>query len=226
MLDWNVSGSQHQRSHCQRGAFVHHPSYPWSATRNSPRTSILPGLHQPLPEWVSWEPRLFADDCLLYREINNQSNAETLQQDLDHLQHLDKTGLMEFAEEKCQILWITKKYKRNTIMRDHAIHGYSLQAAREGKYLEVNLQGKLSFTLHINNNIKTASTTRHFLQRNLQGCSKMSKISATGHLKDRWWNMPWQYGTQLEIRPANKNWKLNRTGVQDSPLVIIDAPAT
>ena len=125
-----------------------------------------------LPEWVSSTLRLFADDCLLYREINNQSDTETLQQDLDNLQHWEKTWLMEFAEEKCQILQITKKYKRNTIMRDYSIHGYSLQAVQEGKYLGVTLQGKLSFTPHINNIVKMATTTRHFLQRNLRGCSK------------------------------------------------------
>ena len=49
---------------------------------------------------------------------------------------------------------------------------FPIQAAQEGKYLDVTLQGKLSFTPHINNNIKMASTTRHFLQRNLRGCSK------------------------------------------------------
>ena len=83
-------------------------------------------------EWASSISRLFADDCLLYGEINNQSDTETLQHDLGNLQHWDKTWLMEFAEMKCQILWITKKYKRNTIMRDYTIHGYSLQTEQEG----------------------------------------------------------------------------------------------
>lgn len=39
-----------------------------------------------LPECVSSEVRMFADDCLLYRCISSQANGDALQQDLVHLQ--------------------------------------------------------------------------------------------------------------------------------------------
>ena len=116
-------------------------------TSGVPRGTVLgPALFMVyinhLLEWASSISRLFADDCLLYGEINNQSDTETLQHDLGNLQHWNKTWLMEFAEKKYQILWITKKYKHNTIMRDYTIHGYSLQIEQEGIYLEVALQGR------------------------------------------------------------------------------------
>ena len=91
VLDWDVSGSAHQRSHCQR-----EPSDIIPATSGVPQGTVLgPALFlvyiNHLLEWASSISRLFADDCLLYGEINNQSDTETLQHDLGNLQHWDKT---------------------------------------------------------------------------------------------------------------------------------------
>ena len=44
-----------------------------------------------LPNQVSSTVRLFADDCLLYRNINTTHDAETLQEDIDKL-HGKRTG--------------------------------------------------------------------------------------------------------------------------------------
>ena len=155
-----------------KGASGHHPSHFWSATRNSPRTSTLHGLHQPPSGMGIFNIKTVRS---LYGEINNQSDTETLQHDLGNFQHWDKTWLMEFAEKKCQILWITKKYKRNTIKRDYTIHGYSLQTEQEGEYLDVALQG---------------------------WCQRYQLLDICKTV-----DMSWQYGTQLETRPANKNCK-------------------
>lgn len=40
-----------------------------------------------LPEHVNCNVRLFADDCLLYRNVNNQSDSELLQKDLTNLEN-------------------------------------------------------------------------------------------------------------------------------------------
>ena len=133
-----------------------------------------------LPQWVKSTPRLFADDCLLYREINSPEDASVLQQDLDSLQIWEKTWLMEFAEDKCKVIRITKKRHRNIIFYDYSIHGYTLQAEREGKYLGVILNERLSFNSHINSIVKKASVTRQFLQRNLRGCSR--EVKATSYI--------------------------------------------
>ena len=64
-----------------------------------------------LPEYVSptAKVRLFADDCVLYREITSTSDAHQLQKDLDGLQHWEEDWQMEFHPQKCQILHITSK---------------------------------------------------------------------------------------------------------------------
>jgi hypothetical protein len=39
-----------------------------------------------LPEYVTSNARLFADDCLLYRVINNNNDQHQLQNDLQQLE--------------------------------------------------------------------------------------------------------------------------------------------
>ena len=132
-----------------------------------------------LPQCVSSTPRLFADDCILYRDINTHQDATALQDDLSSLQNWEKTWLMEFAEEKCKVMRITRKTSRNIIFYNYEIHGHSLESVKEGKYLGVTLQDKLSFTPHVNNTIKKAAHARQFLQRNLRGCSR--EVKETGY---------------------------------------------
>jgi hypothetical protein len=49
-----------------------------------------------LPECVTLTPRLFADDCLLYRPIGSKADSEELQADLDKLQKWENNWLMSF----------------------------------------------------------------------------------------------------------------------------------
>ena len=53
-----------------------------------------------LPDQVSSTARLFADDCLLYRNINATADADTLQDDIDRLQKWEADWLMEFNPDK------------------------------------------------------------------------------------------------------------------------------
>ena len=53
--------------------------------------------------------RLFADDCLLYRTISNQDDADRLQDDLDKLQEWTETWQMNFNAKKCYLLSIHSK---------------------------------------------------------------------------------------------------------------------
>jgi anthranilate/para-aminobenzoate synthase component II len=48
--------------------------------------------------------RLFADDCILYRQIYNHEDSITLQQDLDNLAAWEKMWGMQFHPEKILLL--------------------------------------------------------------------------------------------------------------------------
>ena len=53
---------------------------------------------------VNSSVRLFADDCLLYREINNEYDHTTLQNDLKKLEKWGSDWGMCFNAKKCYIL--------------------------------------------------------------------------------------------------------------------------
>ena len=55
-----------------------------------------------LPSRVSSTVRMFADDCLLYREIHDRNDSKVLQDDLDRLQDWEQDWLMEFNPAKCE----------------------------------------------------------------------------------------------------------------------------
>ena len=53
--------------------------------------------------------RLFADDCVLYKEVATQQDCQILQQDLHLLPHWPKTWQLSFNVSKCCHLGITRK---------------------------------------------------------------------------------------------------------------------
>ena len=131
-----------------------------------------------LPDGLSGTPRLFADDCLLYRIIDTVGDAELLQQDLLQLESWEHLWAMEFAEDKCKVLTITLKQKRNIITKNYEIHNYILKRVDSADYLGITLDSKLNFNDHIASICKKAHSTRQFLQRTLSRCDKKSKSQA------------------------------------------------
>ena len=102
-------------------------SDPVPVTSGVPQGSVLgPALFlvyiNDLPECVKSTPRLFADDCILYRVINSKKDSELLQLDLRALEQWESNWQMEFAPEKCKLLRICRKRKL-TIRTDYTIHG-------------------------------------------------------------------------------------------------------
>ena len=58
--------------------------------------------------------RLFADDCILYREINSASDAQIFQDDINKFQAWASVWQMKFNSSKCHILSITRKRNNST----------------------------------------------------------------------------------------------------------------
>ena len=62
-----------------------------------------------LPQNVTSTSRLFADDCLVYRVINNTCDSEELQKDLDTLEKWERDWQMSFNPDKCEVIRVTNK---------------------------------------------------------------------------------------------------------------------
>ncbi len=124
-----------------------------------------------MPQNITSTARLFADDCLLYRTINSTEDAEELQKDLDILQEWEKTWLMEFNPDKCEVINISNK--RFPLHYNYNIHGKTLAHVQHAKYLGLTISTNLSWNKHIDNITKKANCA--FLRRNISGCSKNIK---------------------------------------------------
>jgi hypothetical protein len=112
---------------------------------------------------------LFADDCLLYRNVNNQSDSELLQKDLTNLENWEKTGQMKFNSEKCCVIHVSKK--QIPLKFNYKLHNHILQPVENSKYLGVTISNDLDWGPHINNITTKVNKTLSFLRINMKNCT-------------------------------------------------------
>ncbi len=92
---------------------------------------------------ISSSVHLFADDCLIYREINPQEDSVKLQKDLDNLVKWSDTWQMSFNTSKCYFMTISLT-GRNVPITDYSMDGTSLAVKTDNPYLGVQIENKLS----------------------------------------------------------------------------------
>jgi hypothetical protein len=120
--------------------------------------------------------RLFADDSIIYREINTPSDAIILQQDLNKLEEWANTWQMSFNTSKCTVMTITNK--RNPLPAIYSLNQCALSKVTKQDYLGVTISSKLQWSSHVSKIAKSASTKLGLLRRTLHSCSKEVKITA------------------------------------------------
>jgi hypothetical protein len=118
-----------------------------------------------LPDCVHSNVRLFADDCVLYRQIQSQSDCDALQHDINNLAAWESKWLMEFHPAKCNIMHITRAHK--PIISDYYLKGHTLEAVDATKYLGVTLSRDLRWNTHIDNISAKANRILGMLKRNI-----------------------------------------------------------
>ena len=119
-----------------------------------------------LPESVSSQVRLFADDCLLYRPIRSLKDQITLQKDLLHLETWASNWGMRFNAKKCYLLSM-----KNRLSHFYTLNNHILQSVPKNPYLGLTISSDLKWSTHISNICSKASSTLGFLRRNLRHCS-------------------------------------------------------
>ncbi len=129
-----------------------------------------------LPNALSSNVRLFADDSIVYREIATQADCDTLQQDLNKLTEWEKTWLMEFNASKCETLTVTRK--RLPIVHNYTLHGETLKRVTSTKYLGVTITSDLNWNKHIGTITRGANQTLGFIKRNIKTRSHSVKTRA------------------------------------------------
>ena len=75
---------------------------------------------------IGSEIRLFADDCVCYREIKNKEDTLKLQRDIDRLGNWARKLGMRFQPVKCNMLQVTRKHL-NKIQASYTLEGAVLE---------------------------------------------------------------------------------------------------
>ena len=129
-----------------------------------------------LPDNLTSQTRLFADDCIVYRRVRSHEDCLSLQQDLYRLAEWELKWGMEFHPQKCSVLSVTRS--RSPIKHPYKLKGHILEVQDCTKYLGVDLQSSMSWKNHIDRITKKANSTLGFLRRNLKAGSEETKSNA------------------------------------------------
>ena len=114
---------------------------------------------------------LFAEDTAVYLTVQEQEDADILQDDINILQEWEKTWTMEFNPSKCQVLHIFRS--RRPIKHSYTMHRQVLDSIDHAPYLAIDI----SSDHYINRVTTNASKCLGFLKRNIK--TKHSGIRKT-----------------------------------------------
>ena len=123
-----------------------------------------------LPDAVSSDVRLFADDCIMYKEIKTAKDQDALQNGIDSLCKWEKSWQMSFNSTKCYTMHVT--HKTNILTRDYNMNGNVLETVKHHPYLGVEISNDLSWAQHIKQTSNKANKMLGLLRRNIHSCSK------------------------------------------------------
>ena len=96
-----------------------------------------------LPENLNSKARMFADDCIVNREIKSNIDQLTLQEDLDTLAAWEQRWGMDFHPQKCNVLRVSRAKSPMTF--SYRLKGTDLAEEATPKYICVDLQNNLSW---------------------------------------------------------------------------------
>ena len=131
-----------------------------------------------LPDNINSTVRLFADDCVLYRNIRRSVDQQILQNDLNILAQWVEAWLMKVNVAKCHSLRVTKHPLPKQIVHDYSLHNQVLENVSSAKYLGITITDDLGWSQYINNVTSKATRTLGFLRRNLTLAPKETKVAA------------------------------------------------
>ena len=128
-----------------------------------------------LPDCVQLRTRIFADDCILCRQIKTHQDCAILQEDLHKLAAWEQKWGMAFHPDKCNIIKVSS---RNPITIYYTLQGLTWTTEDYTMYLGVDLQSTFSWIRHIDQTVIKANSMVGFLRRNLRVSSEATNASA------------------------------------------------
>jgi Reverse transcriptase (RNA-dependent DNA polymerase) len=120
--------------------------------------------------------RLFADDCVIYREVSDETDEEILQEDLARIGEWMHENNMQLNLSKCEIVAFSKKKEPKA--KTYKLEGQELGRKNGAKYLGVWLDEKLEWKSQVAKVAEKGIRSLNFIMRNLQGTGSKVKEKA------------------------------------------------
>ena len=112
-----------------------------------------------LAEHMSSTVRLFADDCVMYRQIANVNDCRVLQEDLNQLHEWEERWQLKFNKAKCNIMRATHA-RQKKIVFGYELDGVLLKDTDSTSYLGVVLSADMNWNSHVKKNNLYSSMTK------------------------------------------------------------------
>ena len=163
---------------------------------------------------IESEIRLFADDCVCYREIKDKEDTLKLQRDIDRLGNWARKWGMRFQPVKCNMMQLKRKHL-NQIHASYTLEGTALENVDNIKYLGVTITNDLKCNMHISNMCTKANRTIGFLRRTLFSCPQNVKEAAyKGMVRPilEYGSSVWDPHTDM-LQEKKKRFKIVRQGL-------------
>lgn len=126
-----------------------------------------------LPSEITSSIRLFADDCVIYRQICSPSDHVALQRDLDRITNWCSSWQMTLNTDKCKLITFTRKKTFSAF--DYSLDKNPVTRTNSYKYLGILLTPNLSWSAHIEKVTAKASRTLGYLKRNLRDAPAITR---------------------------------------------------
>ena len=157
---YGIRGSTHKwiaswlSEHSHKVVLDGHASDPVPVLSGVPQGSVSgPVLFHILlidfPESIRSAVRLFADDCVLYKNIKSPMDCQILQDDLTRLAQWGTDWQINFNVAKCHSMRVTRHLPDNQIKFDYTLHQHKLEQAQSAKYLGITITDNLDWGQHI-----------------------------------------------------------------------------
>ena len=119
--------------------------------------------------------RLFADDCVLYKNIHSLQDCLALQEDLTSLGQWEADRQMKFNVAKCHSMRVTRHQHHKQILFDYSLHNQTLENVQSAKYLGITITDNMDWGQHVSEISSKATKTLGFLHRNLAFAPRSTK---------------------------------------------------
>ena len=129
-----------------------------------------------MPECVTSRCRLFADDSIIYRKVDNDDDAGALQKDLDALQKWESDWGMSFNPIKCNTIHVSRKRQPSTHV--YTLKETPLETVADATYLGVTLSDNLDWHKQTAKVVAKANRSLGFVRRNVRTATKETKVLA------------------------------------------------